>query len=58
MGQDYIDIFFNVAEIFRRSDIYKLLPFDIMMVKIIYYIFFFLSIAALWHCIVDKDLKC
>lgn len=50
-GQEYIYIFFNVAEIFRQSDIYKSLPFDIMMVKIIYYIIFFLiySCFVAWY---------
>lgn len=57
-GQEYIYLFFNVAEIFRQSDIFKSLPFDIMMVKITYYASLFLSIPAFWHGIVDKDLKC
>lgn len=46
IGQEYTHVFFNVAQIFRQSDIYKLLPFNTMMIKIIYYTNYSLLICS------------
>lgn len=52
IGQEYIHVFFNIAQIFRQSDTYKLLPFNIMMIKIIYYTNYSLLIFSCFSCFV------
>lgn len=58
MGQEYIHIFFNLAQIFRQSDIYKSDSFDVFMMVIMMVIIIYCITCSLSFLICSFFVTC